>query len=122
VTVTTIMVPFVISGMMLAVQVGLAYHAQQVASGAAQDGAATAAREGSSVAIGVATAKSLVHGSAGNLLHDISVEPSEAGDTVTVTVSGAVVRVLPIGPTFRVSASSAATFERFRAQGPVAEP
>ena len=46
----------------------------------------------------------------------------KAGDTVTVTVSGAVVRVLPIGPTFHVSASSAATFERFRAQGPVAEP
>ncbi|WP_424341989.1 TadE/TadG family type IV pilus assembly protein, partial [Ilumatobacter sp.] len=49
------MVPFIIVGMMMVVQFGLAAYARQVVAGAAQDGADTGARAGSSPGQGVAT-------------------------------------------------------------------
>ena len=108
--------PLIVLALMFAVQVGLAYHARQVVSGAAQDGAASGAVAGSSAAEGAATAQSLIEGSAGNLLNGLSVSGSQSGEVVTVSASATVVKVFPLFPTFTVSASSSASVEEFRPQ------
>lgn len=113
---TVLMMPLIVIAMMFAIQVGLAYHARQVVSGAAQDGAASGAVEGSSAAEGAATAESLIQGSAGNLLNGLSVSGSQSGEVVTVSASATVVKVFPLFPTFAVSASSSASVEEFRPQ------
>lgn len=114
--VTVIVVPVVIVAMMFLVQAGLAYHARQVVAGAAQDGAATGARHGASAAAGQATAEALVEAGAAQLLTGHTVTPVATADTVTITVTGTVVKVLPLFPTFTVSATSSASVERFRPQ------
>lgn len=112
-----LMMPLIVLALMFAVQVGLAYHARQVVSGAVQDGAATAAMSGSSPGDGEATAQTLIEGSAGNLLNGSSVNGSSSGEVATVSASATVVKVFPFFPTFTVSAESSATLERFRPQG-----
>ena len=69
-------------------------------------------------AIAHETAQALVDASAGQLLAGVSVTPVSAGDTVSVTITATVVKVLPVFPTFHVSATSAAPIERFRPQEP----
>lgn len=113
---TTLMMPLIVMALMFVVQVGLAYHAHQVMSGATQDGAATAAMSGSSPSEGAATTQTLIGSSAGNLLNGTNVSASQSGGVVTVTASASVVRVFPLFPTFHVSASSSVTLEQFRPQ------
>ena len=110
------MMPLIVIALMFVVQVGLAYHARQVVSGAAQDGAASGAVEGSSAAEGAATAQSLIEGAAGSLLNGLSVSGSQSGEVVTVSASANVVKVFPLFPTFTGSASSSASVEEFRPQ------
>ena len=114
---TVLMMPLIVLALMFAVQVGLAYHARQVVSGAVQDGAATGALAGSSPSEGAATTQTLISGAAGNLLNGTAVNGSQAGEIVTVSASATVVKVFPFFPTFTVSAESSATLERFRPQG-----
>ncbi len=117
VLVTTIMVPFIIIGMMLVVQFGLAMYARQVVAGAAQDGAATGALQGSSPAAGQAVTDQLVDQSAGHLLNGYSSSVSSNGDIVTVRASGNVVKVFALFPTITVSGSGSATVEEFVPEG-----
>ena len=117
VTVTVIMMPVIIIGMMLVVQFGLAMYARQVVAGAAQDGAASGARQGSSAAAGQVVTDTLVDQSAGHLLSSYSSSASSTGDIVTVTAQGNVVRVLPLFPTITVRASGSATVEQFVPEG-----
>ena len=117
VTVTVIMIPFIIIGMMLVVQFGLAMYARQVVSGAAQDGAATAALRDSSPGAGQAVTDQLVTQSAGHLLNGYSSSASSTGDIVTVRASGNVVKVFPFFPTITVSGSGSATVEEFVPEG-----
>jgi len=117
VLVTVIMVPFILIGMMLVVQFGLAYYARQVMAGAAQDGAASGAREGSSVAAGKVVTDSLVNASASQLLSSYSSSAGSDGNVITVTARGEVVRVFPLFPSITVSATGSATIERFVPQG-----
>lgn len=111
-----IVVPVVVIAMMFLVQAGLAYHARQVVAGAAQDGAASGARHGASSAAGQATAEALITAAAAQLLTSHSVTPSATAETVTITVTGTVVKVLPLFPTFIVTATSSASIEQFRPQ------
>lgn len=111
------MVPFIIIGMMLVVQFGLAMYARQVVAGAAQDGAAHGALQGSSPGAGQAVTDSLVSGSAGHLLTGYNSSVASNGDIVTVTASGNVVKVFPFFPTITVSGSGSATVEEFVPEG-----
>jgi Flp pilus assembly protein TadG len=114
--VTVIVVPVVVLAMMFIVQAGLAYHARQVVAGAAQDGAATGSRHGADEAAGAATAEALVDAAASQLLTASDVTATSDGNTVTMTVTGTVIQVLPIFPAFNVSATSSASVEQFRPQ------
>ena len=117
VTVTTVMMPVIVVAVMFVVQVGLAYYARQVVSGATQDGAATGALYGSTPAQGEATAQNLIAEGTGHLTTGSATSVSVAGDVVTVRASASVVKVFPLFPTFTVRAESSATIERFRPQG-----
>jgi Flp pilus assembly protein TadG len=117
VTATVIVVPVVLLAVLLVVQYGLAYYAHQVAAGAAHDGAAAAARQHSDPGEGAAVAQQLVSEGGGSLFASYHATASTDGDTVTVTVSGHAVTLLPFFPTITVKASGSAAVERFQAQG-----
>ncbi len=119
VSVTVLMVPIILVGTMLIVQFGLAYYAQTVMSGAAQDGAATGARVGGSSGDGQALAESLVTQGAAHLLSSGAPYASAAsdGNVVTVTTRGEVVKVFPLFPAISVGAKRSATVERFVVEG-----
>lgn len=112
-----LMVPFIIVGMMMVVQFGIAMYARQVVAGAAQDGADTGARAGSSPGQGVATTDQLVSQAGGHLITGYSSSVASDGDIVTVTAQADVVRVLPLFPTITVRASGSASVEKFVAEG-----
>ncbi|MFV0259844.1 MAG: pilus assembly protein [Acidimicrobiales bacterium] len=101
---------------MLAVQIALAYYAQQVMAGAAQDGAVAGARRDASVDDGRAVAADLVDAAGSSLLVSSSVDAAETDGRVTVTVSGQVVSLIPFRSGFTVSATSSAPVEQFRPQ------
>lgn len=103
---------------MLIVQFGLALHARQVMAGAAQDGAAAGAAADSSPGAGLAITDQLVNSTAGGLIDSYSSSVSADGTQITVTVRGNAPKVFPLFPTFTLSASSSATIEEFRPQGP----
>lgn len=113
----TIITPLILVGVMLIVQFGLAYHAQNVLSGAAQDGAAAAARREGSPAQGAVLTRSLVESSVGSLLESTAVSSTVEGDRVVVTATGEVVSLLPFVGTLTVRATGSAPIEDFRPQG-----
>ena len=112
-SVTVLMVPFVIVGMLLVVQFGIGMYARQVVQGAAQDGADTAARSGSSLNHGLATTDSLVTRAGGHLITGFSSSGGSTGDVVTISAQADVVRLLPLFPVITVRATGSATVERF---------
>lgn len=112
------MVPFIIIGMMLVVQFGIAMYARQVVSGAAQDGAATGALMGSSPGAGLAVTDQLVTEAGGHLVVNYSSSVSPAGNTVTIRAQADVVQLLPLFPTITVRAVGSAPIEQFAPVGP----
>lgn len=115
--VTVLMVPFILIGMMLVVQFGLAYYARQVMAGAAQDGAASGARDGASAASGQVVADELAQSGASHLLTSYSSSSSSDGNVITVTTRGNVIKVFPLFPSVTVSATGSASIEQFVPQG-----
>lgn len=117
-SVTVLMIPFIIVGMMAVVQFGIAAYARQVVAGAAQDGADTAARHNSSVAAGQATADGLVLSAGGHLMSGYSSSGSSDGEIVTIRTQADVVKVFPLFPTITVRGAGSASIERFEPAGP----
>ena len=113
----TLITPLILAGVMLIVQFGLAYHAQNVLSGAAQDGAAAAARTDGTPGDGVALTQALIESSVGSLLDSSSVSSSSASDRIAITATGEVVSLLPFIGTLTVRATGSASIEDFRPQG-----
>lgn len=118
VSVTVLMVPFIILATMLVVQFGLAMWASQIMTGAAQDGAATAALDGSSTSAGLAVTDQLVSYSGGHLIKSQPASASTTATTVTITVQAEVESLIPFLSNFTVTGTSSATLERFRVPQP----
>lgn len=116
VSVTTLMVPFIIVATMLIIQFGLTLYASQVMSGAAQDGAAHAALDGSSPGAGLAVTDGLVGGSGGHLITGYRSSVTSTGAIVTITASAEVVSLVPLLPSITVTGTGSATIEEFRVQ------
>ena len=116
-TATVIVVPVVLLAVLLVVQFGLAYYARQVAAGAAHDGAAAAARQRSTPAEGAVLAEQLVGEAGGSLFSSYDATALSDGDTVTVTVTGHAVSLLPFFGTITVKATGSAAIEKFQGQG-----
>ncbi|MGF1597615.1 MAG: TadE family protein [Acidimicrobiales bacterium] len=106
----------VLAAMMLVVQFGLAYYAQQVVAGAAQDGAATGARRDATPEEGRRRAEDLVDQAGTSLLLSRAAEVSTDGERVTVTVTGEVISLVPFRRSITVRASGSAPVETFTPQ------
>lgn len=114
--VTTLSTGVILIAMMLVIQFGLAYYAQQVLSGAAQDGAVTAARRDSTLENGRQFAEQLVAEAGSSLLLSHQTTVADEGDRAVVTITGEVVSLIPFVRTLSVRASAAAPFEDFQPQ------
>lgn len=111
-----VVLPVLLIMMLLVVQAGLAFHARQVMSTAAQDGAATAAASDSSVGAGQALTDQLVTDAVGGLVTNYSSTAGSNGAEVTVVATANATKVFPLFPTLTLSVSASATIEQFEAQ------
>jgi Flp pilus assembly protein TadG len=106
---TVIILPVVLLGLWLVLQLALVMHVQHVAEAAAQD-AALAAASGAGDPQEVAA--SIMSASAGTLASGIVVEVVRQAGRVTVTVDADVVGVFPVG-SYSAHASASAPIEQF---------
>ncbi|MEU2514517.1 TadE/TadG family type IV pilus assembly protein [Streptomyces syringium] len=102
--------PAVLLLVMLAVHVGLWWHARNVALAAAQQGVERARVRGASIGAGTAEAQSFV-GRAGGSISGAQVSGSRGGQTVRIEVSGHVDTLIP-GLKLPVSQHAEAATER----------
>lgn len=102
-----IFLPVMFAVMFLGLQAALFYHARTVAIAAAQQGARAAGAEAGTAGQGTATATSFVNASGGSdVLEGVSVTGSRSATSVTVTVTGASLSVIPgWAPAVRQSAT-----------------
>jgi Flp pilus assembly protein TadG len=105
-----VLMPVVIALVLVPFQVGLWWHAKQVADGAARHAVDTAQVAGATEADGEAAARRFLD-SAGNLT-DPAVSVTRSVDVVTVEVTGRAPRLLP-GFDWQVTARASAPVERF---------
>jgi hypothetical protein len=106
---TVIILPAVLLGLWLVLQLALVMHVQHVAEAAAQDAALAAA---SGAGDPVAVASGIMSGSAGSLASGVAVEVVRQAGRVTVTVDADVVAIFPAG-SYAVQASASAPVEQF---------
>jgi Flp pilus assembly protein TadG len=98
--------------LMLIVQFGLMFHARNIAEQAAQEGAAAARRFDGTTAQGREKALQLLTAVGEGTLKNRDVTANRTADTVTVTVTGTVVSVVP-GFSLSVSESASGPVEKY---------
>jgi Flp pilus assembly protein TadG len=109
-TEVAVLMPVVIALVLAPFQVGLWWHAKQVADGAARHAVDVAQVEGATEADGEAAAERFLD-AAGNL-EDPTVTVARGAETVVVEVTGQAPRLLP-GFDWQVTARASAPVERF---------
>lgn len=77
------------------IQFALYVHAEQVVTGAVQDGARVAAAEGASTAEGVARARTLIDGTLGNGVASVAVTGGATTDVVVISANGRLSTIVP---------------------------
>jgi hypothetical protein len=105
-----VLMPVVIALVLVPFQVGLWWHAKQVADGAARQAVDAAQVQGGTEPDGVDAAVRFLT-AAGNI-SDPQVTVSRSGDTVTVEVSGRAPRLIP-GLDWQVTSQATGPVERF---------
>ena len=98
------------------VQFALYYHAQNVVTGAVQDGARVAAAEDRTVADGVAHAQALLRAGLGQSAGAVAVRGSDGGDAVAVEAQGRLRTIIPwvADASLPLAARAVVSKERFR--------
>jgi Flp pilus assembly protein TadG len=109
-----ILLPALFAVMFLGMQAALFYHARSVAIAAAQEGARAASAESGTRSDGVAAADAFVSDAGGDVLSSVSVTADQTATTVTVTVTGHSLSVIP-GWTPRIEQSASLPTERITA-------
>lgn len=110
-----ILLPALFAVMFLGMQAALFYHARSVAIAAAEEGARAAGAESGTQSAGVAAADAFVADAGGDdVLSDVSVTTDRTATTVTVTVTGHSLSVIP-GWTLRVEQTASLPTERITA-------
>lgn len=99
------------------VQFALFAHAQNVVTGAVQDGARVAASEDRSVADGVTRTRALLEAGLGGSVDDVSINGTGGSDAVAVEARGRLRMIIPWASdaTLPLGARSVVSKERFRA-------
>jgi len=110
-----ILLPALFAVMFLGMQAALFYHARSVAIAAAEEGARAASAESGTQSDGVAAADAFVSDAGGDdVLSGVSVTADRTATTVTVTVTGNSLSVIP-GWTPRIEQSASLPTERITA-------
>lgn len=104
--------PVILLFLMLTVQFALIAHAQSGAQAAAEEGAGQARAYNGSVSTAEARAERYLSELGRSMFTSTSVSASRTAETATVTVSGSVVRLVPLVPV-EISRSSTGPVERF---------
>lgn len=112
-TEAVLITPVLLFLVMVVIQFGLWFHAQHVATAAAEEGARAARSENGSAEVGRATANAFLDQAAPRLVVDRDVTSIRTLDVVTVEVEGDTVSVIP-GLSLPVRASATSPVERFR--------
>lgn len=99
------------------VQFALFYHAQNVVTGAVQDGARVAAAQDRLVADGVAHADALLRAGLGRSAGELAVRGIDGGDAVAIEAQGRLRTIIPwaADASLPLGARSVVSKERFRA-------
>lgn len=105
-----VLMPVVIALILVPFQVGLWWHAKQIADAATREAVDAAQVEDATEADGVAAAHRFLD-AAGNLT-EVTVTVTRAADTVTVEVNGRAPRLIP-GLDWQVTARAVGSIERF---------
>ena len=111
-TEAVLVTPVLLLLVMTVFQFGLWYHAQHVATAAAEEGARTARAEQGTASAGRARAESFLDQAGRTIVQDRTVAATRTADRVTVTVHGTAVAVIP-GLHLSVDATATSPVERF---------
>jgi Flp pilus assembly protein TadG len=111
-TEAVLVTPVLLLLVMTVFQFGLWYHAQHVATAAAEEGARTARAEQGTATAGRARAEAFLDQAGPTIVQDRTVDAARTADTVTVTVHGTAVAVIP-GLHLSISATATSPVERF---------
>lgn len=109
----TIAFPVLMLLVLVVIQFGLWYHANNVAEAAAQEGVRTARVDGGSATEGQTRAEAFMADNAPSLVGDRSVTASRDADTARIEISGSLTAIVP-GLHLRVHAEAESPTERFR--------
>jgi Flp pilus assembly protein TadG len=112
-TEAVLVTPVLLFLVMVVIQFGLWFHAQHVATAAAEEGARAARAEHGSADAGRDSADAFLGQAAPRLIVDPNVSASRTLDVVTVEVDGETASVIP-GLSFPVRAAAKSPVERFR--------
>ena len=111
-TEAVLVTPVLLLLVMTVFQFALWYHAQHVATAAAEEGARTARAEQGTASAGQARAQSFLNQAGPTIVQDRTVAATRTADTVTVTVHGTAVAIIP-GLHLSVDATATSPVERF---------
>ena len=109
---TVLVAPALLFALMLIVQFGLVFHAQNVAENAAQEGAAAARRFDGSQATAVSTTRTFLAELGPRMITDRTVTVDRGSETASVTVTGTVISLVP-GFHLTVRETAAGPVERY---------
>lgn len=104
--------PIVMTLLLLIVQLGIAAHARSVAEAAAQEGAAVARRYDGSAGAGKTRTNEYLNELGPTILQNRGVSVERGAETVTVTVTGNVISVIP-GMHLKVRKTASGPVERY---------
>jgi len=106
-----VLLPLLFTALFVGVQAAVWYQARTIACAAAQIGATAGAAENASAGDGIAAASHFAQAKGGDVLAGSTVNGRRTATTVTVSVRGAALSVIP-GMRFRVDQSVSAPVER----------
>jgi Flp pilus assembly protein TadG len=104
--------PALLTLIFITVQAGLHYYARTVALAAAQEGTRAAAAHNSTAVTGQAAASAFLDRAGSDLLSAPQVGASRSADSVTVTVTGTSISLVPGYPGFPISQVASAPVEK----------
>lgn len=111
-TEAVLVTPVLLLLVMTVFQFGLWYHAQHVATAAAEEGARTARAEHGTATAGRIRAEAFLDQAGPTIVQNRTIAATRTAETVTVTVHGTAVAVIP-GLHLSINATSTSPVERF---------
>lgn len=111
---STILVPLLLFGLFMLIQILLGFYVRSVASAAATDAASFLAQDGVTAGQAEAYATNFINDQSGGLVSNLSVNAAKGAEFTTVSVDGDTNLLWSVG----LGVDASAPVERFEPQGP----